>query len=349
MNDAPDFRIEIDQPQKPTGAPLPVKTITAFCAEYVPLAYVVEPIIRSGSLYTFTGRTGHGKTGLLIDMALGVATGKGQDILKRDVERGRVAYVTIENPEDLRMKFMVVADRLGIDLANLADMLLVVDRRAKPEEVLAALAKIGRFNLVIIDTLSAIFDGDNINDAVQAGNFVRRLRPLTQLPGLPAVVVAAHPIKNAQADQQIPYGSGAILNEVDGNLTVWRENGISTLHWQGKLRGLEFGPVLFKSEPWACNAVVDVKGRQVQLPVFLATTIETAEMRKEEAGKRDKAVLVALNLNPQASQRELMIAAGVSMGALNRALTKLEKNRFIRQGADGKWRLTQKGKDEVGG
>ena len=247
------------------------------------------------------------------------------------------------------MKFIVVRRPAGIDLANLADMLLVVDRRAKPEEVLAALAKIGRFNLVIIDTLSAIFDGDNINDAVQAGNFVRRLRPLTPTARPSGRGRRRTPDQERPADQQIPYGSGAILNEVDGNLTVWRENGISTLHWQGKLRGLEFGPVLFKSEPWACNAVVDVKGRQVQLPVFLATTIETAEMRKEEAGKRDKAVLVALNLNPQASQRELMIAAGVSMGALNRALTKREKNRFIRQGADGKWRLTQKGKDEVGG
>jgi len=32
--------------------------------------------------------------------------------------------------------------------------------------------------------------------------------------------VSAHPIKNASENALVPYGSGAILNEVDGNLTL---------------------------------------------------------------------------------------------------------------------------------
>src|SRR5262245_62015671 len=35
-------------------------------------------------------------------------------------------------------------------------------------------------------------------------------------------LVAAHPIKNAPEDNLLPYGSDAILNEVDGNLTLWK-------------------------------------------------------------------------------------------------------------------------------
>jgi hypothetical protein len=34
--------------------------------------------------------------------------------------------------------------------------------------------------------------------------------------------VSAHPIKNASENALVPYGSGAILNEVDGNLTLWK-------------------------------------------------------------------------------------------------------------------------------
>jgi hypothetical protein len=45
--------------------------------------------------------------------------------------------------------------------------------------------------------LAAFFDGSDTNDATQGGEFMRRLRPLTKIGGLPTVVVAAHPIKNA--------------------------------------------------------------------------------------------------------------------------------------------------------
>ena len=119
---------------------------------------------------------------------------------------------------------------------------MILDIRIKPEEVFAKIQKLADadpFTLVIVDTFAAFFDGNDTNDATQGGEFMRRLRPLTKIGGLPTVVVAAHPIKNAPEDNLIPYGSGAILNEVDGNLTLWKQpaTGFVSLHWQGKLRG----------------------------------------------------------------------------------------------------------------
>jgi hypothetical protein len=52
------------------------KSVSAFCAEYVPLAYVIEGIVRSGSLYTLTAKTGSGKTALAVIAALAVVTGR---------------------------------------------------------------------------------------------------------------------------------------------------------------------------------------------------------------------------------------------------------------------------------
>ena len=93
---------------QPMGEPIVAKTpakfksAKAFCAEYEPVAYAIEPFVRSSNLYSLTAKTGAGKTALLIVMALALATGRGE-ILGREVSRGRVAYVAAESPDDLRI------------------------------------------------------------------------------------------------------------------------------------------------------------------------------------------------------------------------------------------------------
>jgi AAA domain len=71
------------------------KSASVFCAEYVPLSYTVEPIIRSSALYCLTAPTGAGKTAFKVITALAIATGRA-DILGREVVRGRVAYLACE-------------------------------------------------------------------------------------------------------------------------------------------------------------------------------------------------------------------------------------------------------------
>jgi hypothetical protein len=51
----------------------PFKSLAEFCAEYEPLAYAIEPIVRSRSIYTLTARTGHGKTGFMVSAAFAVS------------------------------------------------------------------------------------------------------------------------------------------------------------------------------------------------------------------------------------------------------------------------------------
>ena len=135
---------------------------------------------------------------------------------------------------------------------------------------------------------------------------MRRMRPLTRIEGLPAVIVAAHPVKNATADNLIPYGAGAILNEVDGNLTLWKqpETGLVSLHWQGKLRGLEFEPMQFRFEVTGSPDILDAKGRQVQLPTLRPSSAETAEEREQTERNVDLALLIQVRDKPDATQRE---------------------------------------------
>jgi hypothetical protein len=267
---------------------LAFKSMAEFCAEYVPLSYAVDPIVRSSSIYTLTAKTGAGKTAWLVIMALAIATGR-SDILGFDVPAGgRVAYLAFENPDDVRMRLKIAAYKLNIDPRIVAERLVILDVRAKPEEVIANLAMMSEqpFSIIIADTLAAFFDGKDINDNVQGGEFMRRLRPATLLPGRPSVLVAAHPVKNASDDQLVPYGGDAILNEVDGNLILRNDAKIVTLHWQGKLRGLEFAPKPFRLEICDSPKLVDAKGRRVQLPVMRPVTRRGRPQGSGELGDR---------------------------------------------------------------
>ncbi len=315
------------------------KSAAKFASEYVPLAYVVEPIIRSGSLYTLSAKTGGGKTALNIVTALAVATGRG-DILAREVHQGRVAYLACENPDDIRMRLKIAAFMLNVDMDALGDAFLILDVRASPEGVHGALVQLAQkepFALIIVDTLAAFFDGDNINDAVQGGQFMRRLRPLTRISGLPAVLVAAHPAKNASEDNLVPYGSGAILNEVDGNLTLWKgDGGRISLHWQGKLRGIEFEPLSFRFEVTGSPDILDAKGREVHLP-----TLRPAEDAGDIGGEidADKALLQAMIADPAASIRDLAMTTRTTKSSIDRRLKRLAKEKLAEL-VLGKWKVT---------
>jgi hypothetical protein len=349
-NDVPPWRGPNGHDVK---APPPVEfeTLADFCREYVPLAYAVEPLLRTSALYTLTARTGHGKTAFLIVTALAIATGR-PDILGLEVARGRVAFLTFENPDDVRMRFMIAAFLLNIDLDEIAGSIVVLDIRIKPEEVLAKIQKLADadpFSLIIVDTFAAFFDGNDTNDATQGGEFMRRLRPLTKIGGLPTVLVAAHPIKNALETNLIPYGSGAILNEVDGNLTLWQQpaTAVVSLHWQGKLRGLDFEPVIFRFEEASSPDLLDAKGRQFMLPTMRPVSREAAEQRNKDESNLDLALLRAMTANPDGTQAEWGTAIGRAKSSTNTKLQKLKDGKFVEEGLGGKWRLTPKGQKEA--
>jgi hypothetical protein len=326
------------------------KTARDFCAEFVPPSYAIEPFVRSGSIYTVTAKTGSGKTALLNTTALAVATGR-NDILGRDVAKGRVAYIAAENPDDLRMRLMVSAWLFNIDIAEISENLLIMDQRCKPEELIIRLKSEqktgGPFTLIMIDTLAAFFDGSDANDNVQAGEFIRRLRPMTQLDGHPSVLVAAHPVKNATDDNLVPYGGGAILNEVDGNLTLSKsDGGAIKMHWQGKLRGVEFDPLFFRIELASSPDVIDAKGRQVQLPVMRPATEADAEQREEAEINVDVALLRAMLADPGGSQADWAQRIGRAKSIVNRKLKKLERSRLVEQILN-RWTITARGKNAL--
>jgi AAA domain len=285
-------------------------------------------------------------------MALAVATGR-DDLLGREVTKGRVAYIVAENPDGFRMRLMVAAYIYNIDLAEIAKDLVILDKRVTPEEVapkLKRLAADGPFVLIIGDTWQALFHGDDPNNNGQAGEFMRRWRTVAQIKGRPAIVIATHPVKNAAADNLIPYGGGATLNEVDGNLTLYMAlGGVTELHWQGKLRGAEFDPVRFRFEGLTSPDVKDVKGREVHLPVLRPVTKADPEQREKAATNQDAALLKAMRDDPSATLDVLAAQTGIHRSSIKRKLDRLAKPTGGKLVAKtlGNWTLTPAGRKAI--
>jgi hypothetical protein len=301
-----------------------------------PLHYTIDRIVGRGRIYTATGATNVGKTTLWTMAGLAVAAGR-SDILGLDVERGRVVYLAIENPDDTVSRFAIAQSLYRIPNFMLRDRLFVVT--------------------------------------------MRRLRALTTILGKPAVVIAAHPIKAATQASLIPYGGGAIVNEVDGNLTLWRVGNTCTLHWQMKLRGPNFAPVLFRFRNYGCDEVRDNKGRRVVMPLLVpyaerdderlalpaparlqpqlqheqhrpredAAPLHLRDLSQDRRRSRsddaspDVKLLRAMIADPNGTQEEWATATGVVKSNLNRRLTRLQRSGLVHSSA-GKWTVAPTGR-----
>ena len=322
--------------------------LVRFCAEFRPPDFVIDRIVQSARVLTLTGVTGTGKTEALKNIALAVATGR-HDILNLQVQQGRVAVLALENPDDFRNRLLVSAHVLGIDFAEVDRQIVIADRREPPEEVLRRLQSFRKLplSLVLIDTLQAFFDGKNVNDPVEAGEFIRRIRPFTSVDGRPTVIIAAHPIKTANQDQLIPYGSGAILNEVDGNLTLWRppQSDVVTLHWSGKFRGMDFKPLRFRFEAGSSPGVIDSKGRELVLPM-LRPIEGPSHTVAPASGSPTLRLLKTMIASPDAPQRAWADAVPCSQAMVRKHLASLLKRDLV-EAAKGSWRATEAGRQEA--
>jgi len=108
----------------------------------------------------------------------------------KEVKAGTVLLLAGENPDDVRARFLVLADAYGFKAEDLKMQFVagVINIAAKMPEIKAEAEAINDLVLVVVDTGAAYFPGDESNPT---------LSRVTFLPGKPAVLVNCHPINNA--------------------------------------------------------------------------------------------------------------------------------------------------------
>ena len=282
------------------------KTVKEFCSAYKPARRIVGNFIEAGYVYFLTAPAFAGKTQFATTLMYAIAA-KLDNLLNIEVREGRVAYLALENPDDTRKRIIGQRYHYSLNHDELATKITIIDeftrRNAKGEPVSPLInagvelrqdcEENGPLSIVFIDSYQAAFAGNNFNDNSDMLETMRLCRDLTKLPGNPAVIVLAHPVKNVSEDNLVPYGGGSAINEGDGNLTLWQDTQtkIIKFHWLRKLRGTPFDPKLFAIKTRLCPDLLDEEGRQCEVPIIEPITSDAEpEDRQEKARHRQKAV-----------------------------------------------------------
>jgi hypothetical protein len=330
-----------------------VYSSSEFISGFIPPEFFVGNILQRGFLYSYTGATGGGKTTLALRLSASVALGvlfAGQEVSK-----GRVLYLVGENPDDVRARWIALGEEIGADLAavevffmpgifHIGDSMPVMERAAHDA---------GGFDLVIVDTSAAYYQGDEENNNVEIGKHARMLRELTRLPGRPCVLACCHPTKNATSDNLVPRGGGAFLAEVDGNLTCKRNDTTMELHHFGKLRGPGFEPMFFELLTVHTPRLVDSKGQTI--PTVIARGLSDTEQRTRESVARgdEDTLLLAMLAKNGGSIADLAKEAGWMLttghpykSKVMRILDRLQKDKLV-SSKRGCWALTTTGETEA--
>jgi hypothetical protein len=320
-----------------------------FIAGFTPPDYLVEGILQRRFIYSFTAPTGAGKTAIALLMSSHVD--QGWSLAGREVERGRVLYFAGENPDDIRMRWIGMAHRMGFDVAtaNVHFIAGTFSISAIHERVAMEATRLGGLSLIVVDTGPAFFEGKDENDNTQMGAHGRMLRGLTMMPGGPTVLVPGHPVKNATADNLLPRGGGAFVAEMDGNLTCVKDDTVVRLHWQGKFRGPDFEPISFELLEVRPPSLVDTKGRQIPTVVAALLGAREEQQKEDKARSDEEQLMRTLRDNPSASYRKLIAEMGwpeKSTSRVHRVMQRLERERLVKM-RRGKWTLTEAGKKET--
>jgi hypothetical protein len=338
---------------RPSSQPSRIKTGADFVKNHKPPEWLIDGIVQQGRLYACTSLTGHGKTAVWLFNACMIQAGRMVGNL--DVSKGNVLILAGENPEDLAARMLGMARDYNLRAADLPYVL--PGAFGMDEDAIDRLKlEIGSLGvdlcLIIGDTAASFFPGEDENNNVEAGDYARRLRTLTECPGNPAVIVLCHPTKNAATDNLLPRGGGAFLNELDCNLTLWSTvpGEITALHWHGKIRGPDFASLSYKVRT-VPTGLRDDKGRD-EITVVVEPLDETsaANQTKQRLTNED-AVLRQLQAEPGKSMTRIAIDAGWVDDAgqpqkwiAQRCIDALRQDKLISQPRRGAgWKLTQAG------
>jgi hypothetical protein len=326
----------------PRSPPPLIQSSAEFIRGFIPPDYLIDGVLQRRFCYSFTAKTGTGKTAVMLRIAAHVALGR--ELGDRFVAAGRVIYFAGENPDDIRMRWIAMSQQMGFDVNDVEVYFIpgtfsIAGMRARIKE---EMKQIGEAALIMVDTSAAFFEGKDENSNAEQAAHARMLRSLCDMLGGPCVLIACHPPKNAGDDNLTPRGGGAFLAEVDGNLIARKDEGGVTVNWQGKFRGPDFADLVFGLQTVTHERLKDSRGRLI--PTVVANPI--GEIAQEEmaaaARTQEDQLLLQLSATPTATQPDLARSLGWFMrdGApakmrVKRAIDKLEAAKLLKRDRDG--------------
>lgn len=285
---------------------------TEFTRAMEPPSYIWHRVLQKGCLYALTAKWGHGKTAVMITVAMHVAIGR--ELGGHQVKRQRVLYLCGENPADVQLRTTAAALKFGMDPSELAGQIFftrrpfALDDEAELKRFVKEASEFGPFGMIVIDTGPAHSSAEEENDNREMHKLAMAMRDLKEPLGNPATVALMHPTKEATRDNLQPRGGGAFSGSIDGELCAWQERGQVEFFHRTKFRGPGFEPMRFVLERFQLPDMEDNFGE----PVVTVLAVETDNNDPAPIGRKP-----------------LTGAVGVAHRALDAALTDLKTSRFV--------------------
>jgi hypothetical protein len=290
-----------------------VLSFADFCSAMEPPRYVWHRVLQTGCLYALTAKWGHGKTALMLSVAMHVAVGR--ELGGHSVDRQRVLYLCGENPEDVKLRARAAALKFDISTSELDGQIYFtrrpfsLDDPTQLKRFLKDATKFGTFGMVVIDTGPAHSSAEEENDNREMHKLAMAMRDLMGPLGNPATVALMHPTKEATRDNLQPRGGGAFSGSIDGELCAWQEHGQVEFFHRTKFRGPGFEPMWFALERFELPGMQDNFGE----PVITVLAMQTD----------------ADGVNRPARVKPLTGAQAIAHKALEAALSDLKTSEFV--------------------
>lgn len=188
---------------------------------------LVAGMLDKDTLARVTGKSGHGKTFLMIDLACRVATG--QPWLGRHVAPGMVVYMVAEGVRGYKKRVRAWEARYNGGEHIPADRLQVLDipvqvRNASNWDVWTqAVERLGAV-LVVMDTQARITVGVDENNATEMGEYIEQLEKVRR--ATKACVAVVHHLGH-QGEQG--RGSSAVLGAINTEIRVTKAGPVVTV------------------------------------------------------------------------------------------------------------------------
>lgn len=211
-----------------------------------------EPLIKgfldADTIARMTGKSGHGKSFIMLDMAGCIATG--QDWHGHAVKQGLVVYMVAEGTRGWKRRMRAWESRHNHGVPIPDSGMLIVPFPIQTAEALNWQTFVQVMSemkpvLVVLDTQARVTVGVDENDATEMGKFVEKMEQIRRATG--ACVLAVHHLGHAGEHGR---GSTAVLGALGSEIRVKKtEKGKLTVETEKQKDGEELEPLKFILSP----------------------------------------------------------------------------------------------------
>lgn len=235
-----------------------------------PKSWIIKGWIPRGPAFCMTfGPSGNGKTFVVVDRMLSIATGQ-PEWCGAKVRQANVLYLCGEGSMDVRARIAVWCQEhklLKLDHFYMSEEAAHIDSDEGMTRIIQALDFYSfKPDLIVVDTLNRFMEGDE-NDTQNAGTFISACARLQSIYG--ACLLLVHHTGLAEDAQKRARGSSAFRGALDMQDMVTKTGDVFCIQQTKNKGGREMEPVFLKLEDHDIDGWMDEDGEQIRCAVLV--------------------------------------------------------------------------------